>query len=60
MPNYDNNSLILLLQISVYPYEYIDYWKKSNETLLPEKYFYSHLNLEDVTDADYTHSKIVC
>ena len=34
----------------------MDDWKKINETLLPEKEdFYSHLNMEDITDADYTH-----
>ena len=27
---------------------------------LKKKYFYSHLNMEDVTDADYTHAKRVC
>ena len=33
----------------------------NNETSLPEKeHFYSHLNMEDITDADYTHSKRVC
>ena len=26
---------------------------------LQEKYFYSHLNMEDITDADYTHTKRV-
>ena len=32
-----------------------------NETLLPEKeVFYSNLNMEDVTDADYMHAKRVC
>ena len=31
------------------------------ETSLPEKDgFYSHLNMEDITDADYTHTKRVC
>ena len=25
-----------------------------------KKYFYSHLNMEDTTDADYAHSKRVC
>ena len=35
-------------------------WEKSNETLLPEKEdFHSHLNMEDITDADYTHTKRV-
>ena len=31
----------------------MDDWKKLNETSLPEKEdFYSHLNIEDMTDAD--------
>ena len=39
----------------------MDDWEKYNETLLPEKEdFYSHLNLEDITDAGYTHPKRVC
>ena len=33
----------------------MDDWKKSNETILPtkkkKKDFYSHLNMEDITDA---------
>ena len=34
---------------------------KFNETLLPEKEdFYSHLNMEDITDADYSHAQRVC
>ena len=56
-----NNKLILLLQKSVYPYEYIDNWQKFSETSLPKKEdFYSHLNMEDNTDADYAHAKRVC
>ena len=39
----------------------MDDWKKSSETLLPEKGdFYSHLNIEDITDANYVHVKRVC
>ena len=35
--------------------------EKFNETLLPEKEdFYSHLNMEVITDADYAHAKRVC
>ena len=35
--------------------------EKFNETLLPEKEdFYSHLNMEDISDADYTYAKRVC
>ena len=53
-----NNKFILLLRKGVYPYEYMDDWEKFNETSLPEKEdFYSHLNMEDITDADYAHAK---
>ena len=56
--NHDNNKLILLLRKCVYPNEYMDYWEKFNEASSPEKEdFYSHLNMEDITDADYTHTK---
>ena len=27
---------------------------------LKNNFFYSHLNMEDFTDADYAHVKIVC
>ena len=44
---------MLLLRKGTYPYEYIDDWKKFNETTLPEKeQFYSSLNKEDITDTD--------
>ena len=50
-----------MLRKVVYPYEYIDDWGKFNETSLPEKDdFYSRLNMEDITDADYVHEKRVC
>ena len=40
---------------------YMNDWEKFFETLLPEKEdFYSHLNMEDITDADYVHEKRVC
>ena len=29
-------------------------------SLLKKENFYSHLNMEDITDADYTHAKRVC
>ena len=48
------------MQKSVYPYEYMNHWKKINEKSLPHKEdFCSDLNMEDITDADYTHTKIV-
>ena len=36
----------------------MDEWKKFNETSLPEKEdFYSHVSMEDITDADYAKQK---
>ena len=52
--NNDNNKFTLLLQKGVYPIEYMDDWEKLNERSLTEKEnFYSHLDMEDITDADY-------
>ena len=49
-----------MLQKGVYPYEYMDDWKNFTEISLPEKKdFYSHLNMEDITHADYAHAKRV-
>ena len=59
----DNNisKFILLLRNVAYPYEYMDDWEKFNETTLSGKEeFYSNLNMEDITDADYMHAKRVC
>ena len=56
-----STQFILLLRKGVYPYEYMDDWEKFNETTLPEKEdFYSHINIEDISDADYAHAKRVC
>ena len=39
----------------------MDNWEKFNKTSLQEKNdFYSHLNMEDITDADYAPGKRVC
>ena len=52
------NKFIFLLRKVVYPYEYMDDWEKFNETSLPEKEeFYSKLDMEDITEADYMHAK---
>ena len=38
----------------------MDSWERFNETSLPDKYyFYSELNLEDISDKDYLHSQKV-
>ena len=47
-----------MLRKGISPYEYMDNWKKLDQMSLPEKEdFYSHLNIEDSTDADYMHRK---
>ena len=59
--NNDINKFILLLRKGVYPYECMDEWKKFKNVSLPVKEeFYSNLNMEDITDADYMHAKRVC
>ena len=39
----------------------MDGWEKFNEISLPEKEgFYSHLNMEGLTDVGYAHAERVC
>ena len=46
------NKFILLLQNGVYSHEYMDGQEKSNESSLSAKKInYSHLNMDDITDA---------
>ena len=55
--NHDINNFILLLQKGVYSHEYMDDWEQS----LPDKEdFYSNLNLKDITEAYYKHTKRLC
>ena len=55
------NKFILLLRKGVYPDEYTDDCEKFNKTMLPEKEeFYSNINMENITDADYMQAKRVC
>ena len=51
------NKFVLLLRKGVYPYEDMDNWEKFDETTLPPKEaFYSKLNLEGISSADYAHA----
>ena len=53
-------NLMLFLRKVVFLYDYRDDWEKFNEiTLLEKETFYSHLNMEDITDIDYMHADIV-
>ena len=52
----DINKFVLFLRKGVYPYEYMDSWKRFDETSLPDKEaFYSKLNEKDISDEDYAH-----
>ena len=56
----DINKFVLLLRKGVYPYEYVDNWKKFDKTSLPNKEdFYSNLNMEDINNIDYRHANNV-
>ena len=58
-PN-NNEKLKLLLRKGVYPYEYMGSWKKFNNPVpLDKKYYYSELNLENISDSDLDHVKNV-
>ena len=55
--------LLSYCEKGLYPQEYMDNLEKLSKTPLPEKAnqtFYSHLNMEDITDVDYTLAKKVC
>ena len=52
--------LNLLSQKGVYPYNFMDSFKKFNQTELPTKdQFYSILNNQHITDDEYDHAKKV-
>ena len=58
--NNDHNKFELLLRKGVYPYEYMDSWKRFKEESLPDKEsFYSELNKEGISDEDYAHAQKV-
>ena len=59
--NNNINKFILFLRKAVYPHDYLEEQEKSNETSLSEKEeFYSNLNIEYITDADYMQAKKAC
>ena len=58
--NNDLNKFILLLRKGVYPYEYMDSWRRFNETSLSsKKEFYSSLKMEDIDEIAYRHGNNV-
>ena len=58
--NKDLNKFALLLRKGVYPYEYMDSWKRFKEESLPDKEsFYRELNNEHITDEGDAHAQKV-
>ena len=58
--NKDLNKFVLLLRKGVYPYEYMDSWKRFKEESLPDKEsFYSELSNEHITNEDYEYAQKV-
>ena len=58
--NKDHNKFALLLRKGVYPYKYMDSWKRFKEESLPYKEsWYSELNNEHITDEDHAHAQKV-
>ena len=48
----------LMRREGVYPYKYMDSWKKIEETSLPPKdEFYSKLNMKGISDQGYEHAQ---
>ena len=51
----------LMRRKGIYPYEYMDSWKKFEGTSLPQKdAFYSRLNRKGISDQDHEHAQQVC
>ena len=58
--NGDLNKCIFLLRKGVYPYKYMNNWEIFDEATLPPKdVFHSNLNIEDISNEDYTHAQKV-
>ena len=58
--NNDQNKFELLLRKGVYPYQYMDSWKRFKEESLPDKEsFNTELNKEGISDEDYAHAQKV-
>ena len=59
--NRNLKKVVMLLKKGGFPYEYMDSSEKLDETALPpKKKFYSNLNLENISDEDYTHAQKIC
>ena len=56
---FDDEKLDLMIRKGVYPYDYMDSFKKVKKQLPSKEEFYSVLNNEHISDEDYKHAKKV-
>ena len=56
---FKDNKFDLMVRKGVYPYDYMDSFKKFEEQLPKKEDFYSILNDENISDEDYQHAKNV-
>ena len=57
--NNNIDKFLLLLKKGVYPYGYMNDWKKFNENKLPSiKNYYSNLQVKNITNEDYAQQKL--
>ena len=56
---FEDIKLDLMVRKGVYPYDYMDSFKKFEEQLPKKEDFYSILNDENISDEDYQHAKNV-
>ena len=57
---YSGRQLDLFLRKGVYPYEYVDFLERLDETQLPPRNaFYSRLNDSSISEEDYEHAQTV-
>ena len=55
-----DENFCLMIRKGVYPYEYMDSWKKFEETsLLPKDGFYSRFSMKVISDQDHEHAQQV-
>ena len=53
-------SVDMMLRKGVFPYEYVDSWKKYEDRMLPPRAnFYSSLNDQECTEEDYEYAQKV-
>ncbi|XP_057297643.1 uncharacterized protein LOC130628676 [Hydractinia symbiolongicarpus] len=56
----DNELFRLMLRRGIYPYEYMNGWRRFEETELPPREaFYSTLNMNSISDNEYEHTQKV-